>query len=388
MLRLVRLASTAAAPTPAQARPELRSILPSKRTINRLLFDENSQVTYAKMMPVLEQIYTNLSTPSKIEIPPTITSNDLMTFRSMLKSMRTQTQSINTHLAALEMELVEQSAEMGNLDAITILAYRTIQSHLKRDTVVSTQDKRDFQHANELVRQLTQMKHPLVFKMGGDLALSKSMWTQAHDYYTRFLALDKDSVDAGHVHYQLGFYFYNSPRDDVRDHDVARAHFLKCIKLSDLDLSATKAHYYLGQIYLQGGDFARAKYHWEIAASKALLESFQALGFLEMNKLGNLHLSVEWFKLGIEANKYDAVCLVGLFDCLYKMKRYDDAVKQWNNLKNLKMYFDKAGKMTVSEREKLPGCENLQEKWAMVSGIVGGGRKSEIESLRNLGYDV
>ena len=77
------------------------------------------------------------------------------------------TNSINVHLLDLENELIEQLAELGNNDAITILAFETVR---KRQILKEIVDKEDYQHANELIKQLIDINHPLVFKMAGDLS--------------------------------------------------------------------------------------------------------------------------------------------------------------------------------------------------------------------------
>lgn len=419
--------STSTSSSASSSRPQLSTILPSKRTINRILFDCDSNITYSKMMPLLTHIYDNLATPSKIEIPRNIKSFDLMVFRKMLTTIRSQTQSVNKNLVALENELVEQSAEMGNLDAIAILAFETIRNHLKRNTIVTKQDKEDFQSANKLVQELTEMKHPLVFKLAGDVALERNYWDRAHDYYLQFLEVEDDTIPAGHVNYQLGYYYYANPQDQVRDHEKAKQYFERCLKLTELDNYATKAHFYLGQIYLnnsiENGDksnktyneyrksnvvevddnVARAKYHWEIAASKALAESFSSLGFLELNKLNNPQIAIEWFKIGVEANKSDIVCLIGQFDCFYKLGQWNDCKKVWQNMHDLKQKMNDI-KRGISPRNSI-GTNNVNNKGKKVRSIPENmketfntndellsaffkGRNEEFQRLESLGYGI
>ena len=66
------------------------------------------------------------------------------------------TNSINVHLLDLENELIEQLAELGNNDAITILAFETVR---KRQILKEIVDEEDYQHANELIKQLIDINH-------------------------------------------------------------------------------------------------------------------------------------------------------------------------------------------------------------------------------------
>ncbi|KAI5962027.1 hypothetical protein CANMA_003679 [Candida margitis] len=374
MLKFIRLAST----TSSQTRPELSSILPSKRTINRILFDNDSPITYSKMMPVLTNIYNNLPQPSQIEIPPSVKSSDLMVFRKLLTSIRSVTQSVNKHLLALENELVEQAAERGDLDAITMLAYETIRENLRGETVVVDRvaAKEDLAHANKLIKQLTDLKHPLVFKMAGDLAFEKKVYATAVDYWQQFLELENDTIEAGHVYYSLGYYYFSQP-PPIQDLNKAQQYFQKCIQLTDLDLHSTKAHYYLGQLYLDKNPQV-AKYFMEISASKSLLESFASLGFLEMNKFNNYGIAIEWFKLGVEANK-DLLCLIGQFDCYIKMKQWRSADKVLQNLKELRI------KINDVKRSKKSVPDSMKESFHVNDSLLTSffqGRKEEFELLQ------
>lgn len=83
------------------------------------------------MMPILTNIYNNLSQPSKITIPNTVKPLDLMVFRKLLTSIRSVTQSVNKNLLDLENELVEQAAERGDLDAITMLAFEKVRENVR-----------------------------------------------------------------------------------------------------------------------------------------------------------------------------------------------------------------------------------------------------------------
>ncbi|GEQ67271.1 hypothetical protein JCM33374_g935 [Metschnikowia sp. JCM 33374] len=319
----VRFQSTA-------ARPLLETILPKKKTINRLLFDNDSRLAYKKAMPILTTVYTNLDSPQQIRLPKYTKHDDLMTLRSVLHELRSATNSVNKNLVDLENELVEQAAELGNSDAIAMLAFEAVAS--------SETSKEDYKYANELIQQLTEKKHPLVFKLAGDFAFSKSYHTQAAQYWQQFLELEDDTILASHVYSNLGVYYYHylNPRPKL---DEAKMCFEKAIRFGQLDSHIVKAHYYLGQLF-SITDPVLSRYHLEISASKGLQESLPSLGFMELNVFNNAPKALEWFKLGVEANN-DISCLIGQFDAHVRCGNKAKAIKILENLKGLKEKLDR-----------------------------------------------
>ncbi|KAI5964214.1 uncharacterized protein KGF55_002156 [Candida pseudojiufengensis] len=381
MLRsLIRHASTTSTITKTptiKSRPSLLTILPSKRTINRILFDNDSSVTYSKMIPVLTEIYNNLSTPQQIKISSNITTRDLMIFKKVLENIRNLTQSINKNLVDLENEIIEQCAEMGDLDAITLLSFETIRNSLKPNTIITPQLKDDLKTANKFIKELTDLKHPLVFKMAGDLAYEKGVFNKAIEYYQQFLSVEQNTIESGHIYYNLGYYYLTQ---EPKDLEKAKEFFLKCIKLCDLDQYSIKAHYYLGQLYIDKNP-KLAKYHMEISASKSLLESFTSLGFLEMNKFKNYNVAIEWFKLGIESQNKDVLCLIGCFDCYILLENWKEANKILNNLTELK---NKMNVVNNKGKKSIP--ESMRGQFEMNESLLSNffkGRTTELELLKS-----
>lgn len=312
------------------SRPPLASIIPKKKTMNRLLFDADSRLAYRKIMPILTSVYTSLDNPSEMKLPSYTQHQDLMTLRSILQNLRSVTNSINKNLVDLENELVEQAAELGNSDAIAMLAFEAV--------ALKETSKEDYEYANELVRQLTEIKHPLVFKLAGDFAFLKNYHEQAAQYWYQFLELEDKTVLASHVYLNLGVYYYHyvKPRPDLTK---AKLFLEKAIRYGELDTHIVKAHFYLGQLY-SITDPVLSRYHLEISASKGLQESFPSLGFLELNVFDNVSKALEWFKLGVEANS-DISCLVGQFDAHIRAQKYTHAVNALSNLQSLKEKLDK-----------------------------------------------
>lgn len=314
----------------SSGRPSLATILPKKKTINRLLFDVDARLAYSKMLPILNSVYTQLDTPEQIRLPKYTRHQDLMTLRSILHNLRSVTNSVNKNLVDLENELVEQAAELGNNDAIAMLAFELVASP---DT-----PKEDYDYANKLIRQLTESKHALLFKLAGDLAFSKNYHEQAAQYWHEFLELEDKTILASHVHSNLGVYYYHymKPQADLRQ---AKLHLEKAILYGELDTHIVKAHYYLGQLY-SITDPVLSRYHLEISASRGLQESFPSLGFMELNMFDNVPKALEWFRLGVEASS-DLSCLVGQFDAHVRTRKYTHAVNVLSNLQDLKAKLDK-----------------------------------------------
>lgn len=324
----------------AGSRPDLLQLLPSKKTVNRILFDNDSRLPYKKIVPVLQSVYEHLDSPENILLPNYTVHRDLMLCRELLKTIRNTTNSMNRHLVDLENELVQQAAELGDNDAITMLAFETIGS--------KTSSKEDYKYANDLVKKLTEMNHPLVFRMAGDLAFKNGLHDQAEQYWLQFIALEPDTVAAGQIYSNLGVYYFSylKPRADLTK---AKVCFEKSIKYGELDTYILKAHYYLGQLYTIT-DPRLSKYHLQIAASRGLKESFPSLGFLEMNQFNNYSKAIEWFKLGVEASN-DLTCLIGQFDCHILSKEFKSAFTILHNLTSLKEKMEKAQKMANVPQE-------------------------------------
>lgn len=302
-------------------RPELLKVMPKKKVINRLLFDEDSRLPYRKIIPILEAVYSNIDTPEDIRLPSYTKSTDLMICKNVLSSYRGMSSSIDKNLTKLENELVYQAAELGNNDAIALLAFEKIQD--------PKTDKDDYKYATELIEKLTLIKHALTFKLAGDLAFKKGYYKNAEKYWLDFLELESDTILASHVYGALGIYYYQylKPRPNLKK---AKLYLEMCIKKGVLDNTGVKATFYLGQLY-SITDPVLSRYYLELSASKGLRESFPTLGFLEMNVFNDHPKSLEWFKLGVEEGG-DISCFIGQFDCYMKIGDHEEASKQLQRL--------------------------------------------------------
>lgn len=293
-------------------------------------------------MLIYESIYRDIDQPQNIRLPKYTKPQDLMVLKDVLGVLRKSTNTINSNLVALENELVEQAGELGNNDAISLLAFKTIQD---KNTA-----KEDYQYANKLIQDLSNAKHPLTFKLAGDLAYSKGALEQARDYWLEFIELEPDTIEASHVYGNLGIYYYTLwPKPDLYK---ARFYLEKSIAFGQLDSIVLKSHYYYSQLFTMVNPKV-ARYHLELCTSKGLKESFASLGFMEMNIFNNQAKSLEWFKLGVEADG-DLSCLIGQFDVYILLKDYKNANKILHNIKSIQEKIEK----TKGKSSKLP--DNIQ----------------------------
>lgn len=350
------------------SRPDLKSIIPGKRTFNRLLFDFDSRLLYKKVIPVLTHIYDHLDEPEQIRLSRKIKGSDLMIQKHILATLRIKTNTTNRNLVDLENELVEQAAELGDNDAITILAFESLNS--------AETSAEDFKYAQGLVNQLVEKKHPLVFKMAGDLAFQRSQYPSAAQYWQEFLELENDTVMASQVHSNLGVYYFSYFKP-VPDLGLAKLHFEKLIKIGELDKYTVIAHYYLGQLYATTHP-ELARYHLEVAASQGLKESFATLGFLELNTFNKYEKAVEWFQLGDELNS-DLTCLVGIFDCRVNLKQYQKAQKVLDKLEGISELIKKVKLKNL--KPKTPELENSLKTNEMILNVFFDTRAKSIEEV-------
>lgn len=345
------------------------SLFPGKKSMKRLLYENDSRLTYKKVIPVMKEVYKNLDTPGAICFPNYVNGNDLMTCKQILAAIKKNTNTINKNLLALEDELVEQAAEMGQEDAITILAFKVIE--------YPQSNRDDYKHASKLIKDLTERKHPLVFKMGGDFAFKKNFYEQAASYWQQFIELEPNTLLASEVYCNLGKYYFQfvRPRPQLRKAKLA---FENSIKFGDIDSTTIQAYFYLSQFYAVT-DPLLSRYYLTIAGSKGLMESFSSLGFMEMNVFQNYSNAIEWFKLGVESNN-DLKCLIGQFDCYFKLTNYGKASFILQNLYNLQK---KLTNITFN-RKFSKEMKNLITNNISTLKLFFDTRKREIDIIRNV----
>ncbi|SCU89633.1 LAME_0E04676g1_1 [Lachancea meyersii CBS 8951] len=285
-------------------------VFPSKKLVNRLLFEMDSKLTFSKLYPVYESVYNSLDVGHTERcFPVSFKGEDVMMMKKVLEKLRHRTKSVNRNLRDLENELLENAAELGDNDAISVLSFN----------VITNSDKNtpeDVSHAQKLIKSLYQMHHPLTIKLTADFAFASEDFSNAEKYYKLFLDSEKDTYRAGEVNGQLGKISFKKP--DLKE---AEKYFLESIRLCPLE-QVVQSYYHLAQLYMDS-EPVKARCLMESAASEGFKESFQLLGFLEMNYFQNLQKALQWFKLGMEL--FDFECFIGYFDCCMKLKSFQKA---------------------------------------------------------------
>ncbi|CEP61486.1 Mss2p LALA0_S03e03928g [Lachancea lanzarotensis] len=301
-------------------RPPFRDVFPNKKLVNRLLFEMDSRLAFSKLYPVYEAVYNSLeSEVSGKTIPTSFKGEDVLIMKKVLEKVRHRTKTVNKNLTVLENELLENAAELGNNDAISALAFQVLEN-AHRNTPA------DVTHAKKLIKTLYQISHPLTVKLTADLAFTRNDFDSAEQYYKKFLELESDTYRAGEVTGKLGIINFRKP--NLRE---AERYFLESIRLCPLE-QVVQSYYHLSQLYMDSEPL-KARCLMESAASEGFKESFQLLGFLEMNYFHDNTKALEWFKLGMEL--FDFECFIGYFDCSIKLKSYQKAKKCLQSMQTL-----------------------------------------------------
>ncbi|SCU96957.1 LAFA_0G09010g1_1 [Lachancea sp. 'fantastica'] len=294
-------------------RPHFQDVFPNKKLVNRLLFEMDSKLTFSRLYPVYEAVYNSLEAPEVPGkcIPSSFKGEDVLMMKKVLEKLRHRTKTLNRNLVALESELLEKAAELGDNDAIAALAFQVLEKAEKNTP-------EDVTHAKKLIKTLYKMPHPLTIKLTADLAFTKNDFVSAEKFYRKYLELENDTYRAGEVSGKLGIINFKKP-----DLKAAEEYFLRSIRICPLE-QVVQSYYYLAQLYMDSEPL-KARCLMESAASEGFKESFQSLGFLEMNYFQNYAKALEWFKLGMEL--FDFQCFIGYFDCSIKLESYQKAKK-------------------------------------------------------------
>lgn len=321
----------------------IKDVLPPKKIISRLLFDNNARYNFNKYYPVIESIYESKDPKLADSIPETFQGRDLMIFQKVLAQIRKQTHTINPKLVKLENDLIEIAAERGSRDALTTLSFMALD-----DPKGEFRDD-DKEAARGFLKKLIELKHPLVFKMAGDrelrgisfnstetsttlvnsqllptedipmngLTTSSKHLSRSISFYNEFLKLDPNSILSGSAHRSLGMIYFR-----LMELTKSFDHFQRAIQLSP-ESDNSQAHFFLG--LLNEHDPILSRYHFQIAAGEGFRESFSNLGYLELNIFKDALKAREWFKLGAELGVNE--CIVGLFDVANRLGDTKDAFK-------------------------------------------------------------
>ncbi|QLQ78011.1 hypothetical protein HG537_0A02580 [Torulaspora globosa] len=322
------------------SRPAFEEIFPRKRMINRILFELDSRLSFKKLYPLFESSYNGMD-GDEILLGSHVSGSDVMLMKKVLEKVRSRTKSANIHLLKLESVLLDKAAELGDKDAIALVAFDVLKDP-------SRNSQEDVNYAKLLIKDLYKREHHLTLKLTGDLALRSGERSRAAEYYRHFLKLEDDTYLAGEVYGQLGQMSFQNT-----DLLLAEQYFRKAIALSPLEYSV-HSYYYLGQIYMNS-DPLKARTLMESCATQGYRESFKALGFLEMHYFGDLYKAQEWFKLGMEL--YELECFIGYFDCCVSLSEWTLAKKCLKSLEKMgdanETYKTVVGQFMEARKEKV-----------------------------------
>ena len=132
--------------------------------------------------------------------------------------------------------------------------------------------------------------------------------------------------DAGAM-YVLGNFYYHGGRGLMQDKERAMKLYTRAA-----DLGYSKAHCELGNIYNQGGDLKKAKFHFETAAMFGCEASRYTLGRMEI-KSGKREQCVKHWTIAASAGDYDAMnaLLLAFNHGLVSRESIDSIMKSYNN---------------------------------------------------------
>ena len=307
-----------------------KAIFPSRKLVNKILFQLDSPVTSRKLLPLYESIYNTGRLPS--EPTKDLNSDTLFIMYKVLERAKKTTQFEYPEVRKIREYCLTESAVRGSNNAIALLC-RQIMLTTEGSEEISLEKK---QRASRLLKELVSIGHPLSFKVVGDLMSAKRWGTgsgnKAQDWYLKYLECDEYAIGSelrGEVLEKLGEIEMKKQNIAERDLKLAESRFLEAIRITNPKERA-KSFYYLAQIYIRY-DPLKSKILLEQACSQGLKEGFKEIGHLEKNYFKNVEKAKEWFRIGMEL--FDLECFFGYFDCCYALGDYKNA---YNTLESLK----------------------------------------------------
>ena len=321
------------------SKPEFSKVFPSKKLINRILFQLDSDVTSRRIIPIYQSIYQDKKVPKKYSQNGEV----LFLMNQVLSKVKKISNYESIPLRQMRNFLLYESAHNGSNDAVAILCYEIL-SNKK----TPTEKKRE---AEKLLKNLIMLGHGLSFKIVGDLYHGMGQNKECISWYEKFLEqpMLKDEL-RGEVLEKIAEILY---REDSRNVKIAEEKFLQVLKISQLQ-DCVKSYFYLAQIYIKY-DPAKAKVLLEQCCTQGFKEAFKEIGYLEMNYFRDLKKAQEWFKIGMEV--FEIECYFGYFDCSYELGHYQSCINCLNSMKSLtkinKNYKDYINMFVTNRQEKI-----------------------------------
>lgn len=162
-----------------------KTLFPSKKLLNRILFQMDSELSSKKLLPLYETLYTKnelTSKDSKYVNNPDV----IFLMNRVLVDLRKRTKQQPIQLHKMELYLLKKAAQLGNNDAITLLCYQMLKSKPSL-SATTPEHQHDIIQSQELLKQLVKQKHPLSFKIVADLNCSMGQFEEAKRWYKEYL---------------------------------------------------------------------------------------------------------------------------------------------------------------------------------------------------------
>ncbi|SMN18789.1 similar to Saccharomyces cerevisiae YDL107W MSS2 Peripherally bound inner membrane protein of the mitochondrial matrix involved in membrane insertion of C-terminus of Cox2p [Maudiozyma saulgeensis] len=316
-------------------KPEFSKVFPSKKLINRILFQLDSDVTSRTIIPIYQSIYEKRVIPIKYRSNGDV----LFLMNRVLSKIRKMSNYETIPLKEMRNTLLYQSASNGSNDAIALLCYEILSN---KD--VKPPKKKE---AEKLLKDLVMLGHGLSFKVVGDLYYSMGQTAECISWYEKFLEQPQLKNEwKGEVLEKIAEIQYRQGPENIK---IAEQKFLEVIKICKLQ-DCVKSYFYLAQIYIKY-DPMKSKILLEQCCTQGFKEAFKELGYLEMNYFRDYGKAQEWFKIGMEV--FEIECYFGYFDCSFESKQYINCVnclKSMESLKNVDKNYKNYIKMFVTNR--------------------------------------
>ncbi|CAL9729412.1 protein Mss2p, mitochondrial [Monosporozyma unispora] len=304
-----------------------KTLFPSKKLLNRVLFHMDSDLPSRKLLPLFERLYDHNALTAKdtayADIP-----NVIFLMNRVLVELKHRTKQQPIPLHKMELYLLKKAAKLGNNDAIALLCYQILGS-----SQPTTQPQEDIVQSQQLLKQLVKQNHPLSFKVLADLNCHMGQFDEGKRWYKQYLKAigpitikNPDikfwgSQQKGEVLEKLGEIEFREGGDE--NIIACEKRFLESIRITPLK-NSVKSYFYLAMLYIKY-DPSKAKVLLEQCCTQGFKEAFNELGYLEMNYFQNSRKAREWFKLGMEVMELQS--FFGYFECCVTLKDWSKTHK-------------------------------------------------------------
>lgn len=323
-----------------------KTLFPSKKLLNKILFQMDSELSSKKLLPLYETLYNKNELTSK-DSPYVNNPNVIFLMNRVLVDLKKRTKQQPITLHRMELYLLKKAAQLGNNDAITLLCYQILSSNSSSSAkaTATPENQNDFIQSQNLLKQLVKRKHPLSFKIVADLNCLMGQFEEAKRWYKEYLKAVKP-YDNLRFNFNIGYWGIQQRGEvlerlgeiEFREGGInniisCEKRFLKAIQLLPLK-ECVKSYFYLAMLYIKY-DPNKSKILLEQCCTQGFKEAFNEIGYLELNYFQNPKKGQEWFKLGMELRQLQ--CFFGYFQCCIKLKDWVKAKKCIETINKIKL---------------------------------------------------